>query len=344
MLCRLEPIDGAWELFTIRNWTTGMSEEPTEFFQQGVDDQLHDDLRQLVRLAVREDLDAGMDVTSLALVPVDSQGEASLVARQDGVAAGVALIPTILDEVDAALDYRPAVEDGHRLAAGQKLASLAGNTRDLLTTERIILNFLGRMCGIASWTRLFVDQLAGSRVRLFDTRKTIPGWRRLEKYATRCGGAWNHRQGLFDAILIKDNHLASQAGPDGQAMNPGEAVHMARAFQQQLALEGRPIGVIEIEVDTLDQLQAALLAHPGVILLDNMSLEQLREAVQLRNRLAPQVQLEASGSVTLTRLPQIAHTGVDRISCGALTHSAIQLDVGLDWLIRPGLPPAAAGQ
>jgi nicotinate-nucleotide pyrophosphorylase (carboxylating) len=321
-----------------------MSEEPTEFFQQGVDEQLQDDLRQLVRLAVREDLDAGMDVTSLALVPVDSQGEASIVARQDGVAAGVALIPTILDEVDAALEYLPAVEDGRPLVAGQQLASLAGNTRDLLTTERIILNFLGRMCGIASWTRQFVDQLAGSQTRLFDTRKTIPGWRRLEKYATRCGGAWNHRQGLFDAILIKDNHLASQASPDGKVMSPAAAVRKARQFQQQLALEGRPVGVIEIEVDTLEQLQAALSAHPGVVLLDNMSLEQLREAVQLRDRLAPRVQLEASGSVTLERLSKIAQTGVDRISCGALTHSAIQLDVGLDWLIKSAVPLDAAGE
>lgn len=321
-----------------------MSEEPTEFFQQGVDDQLQDDLRQLVRLAVREDLDAGMDVTSLALVPVDSHGEAIIVTRQAGVAAGMALVPTILDEVDAPLEYRPDVADGCRLVAGQKLASLVGNTRDLLTTERIILNFLGRMCGIASWTRQFVDQLTGSNVRLFDTRKTIPGWRRLEKYATRCGGAWNHRQGLFDAILIKDNHLASQTAPDGQAMSPAEAVRQARAFQQQLALEGRPAGVIEIEVDTLEQLQDALSARPGVILLDNMSLDQLRRAVQLRDRLAPQVQLEASGSVTLERLPEIARSGVERISCGALTHSAIQLDVGLDWLIRPPVAPGTTGE
>jgi nicotinate-nucleotide pyrophosphorylase (carboxylating) len=198
------------------------------------------------------------------------------------------------------------------------------------------LNFMGRLCGIATQTSEYVKLLAGTGVAVYDTRKTTPGWRRLEKYATRCGGAVNHRNGLHDAILIKDNHLAACAetlcGDDGDVI--GDAIEKSRELIQAVVTAGNPIDAampIEVEVDTVEQLQIALSHHPDIVLLDNMSTDQLRSAVTMRNDVAPDVQLEASGGVTHQTIRAIAETGIDRISVGALTHSAKSLDVALDW-------------
>jgi nicotinate-nucleotide pyrophosphorylase (carboxylating) len=202
----------------------------------------------------------------------------------------------------------------------------------LLTCERLVLNLLGRLSGIASLTRQYVKAIAGTKARIYDTRKTTPGWRRLEKYAVRCGGGFNHRLGLFDAVLIKDNHLVVGAEARGEQFTPAEAVRRARQFLASAFPERPDPMIVEVEVDTLDQLREVLSAQPDLVLLDNMSLGDLRAAVALRDSEAPSVQLEASGGVRLETVAEIARTGVDRISAGALTHSAAWLDIGLDWL------------
>jgi nicotinate-nucleotide pyrophosphorylase (carboxylating) len=224
--------------------------------------------------------------------------------------------------VDPGLELDVNKKDGDRLAAGDRLAVISGPMRSLLAVERTALNFLQRLSGIATLTRRFVDAIAGLNCRLLDTRKTTPGWRLLEKYAVRMGGGVNHRMGLHDCVLIKDNHLAA-LGPKVTAV--AEAVRLARdQYGTSLPLE--------IEVDTLEQLDVALAARPDMVLLDNMSLHHLREAVRRRDAVAPGVLLEASGGVALTTVRDIAATGVDRISVGALTHSAVALDIGLDYL------------
>jgi nicotinate-nucleotide pyrophosphorylase (carboxylating) len=225
------------------------------------------------------------------------------------------------------------VGDSQEFVADQQLAILAGDSRSLLTCERTLLNFLGRLCGIATWTHQFCARIAGTRARLYDTRKTTPGWRRLEKYAVRCGGGYTHRMGLYDAILIKDNHLACRASANGKLLNAGEAVEQARAFLHSGAVKFSEPPIIEIEIDRIQQLDDALDARPDIVLLDNMTVDQLREAVLVRNIHAPGVELEASGGVSLDTIEGIAKTGVDRISVGSLTHSAVNLDLGLDWIL-----------
>jgi nicotinate-nucleotide pyrophosphorylase (carboxylating) len=226
-----------------------------------------------------------------------------------------------------------AIADGTTVSAGARLALLAGPARNLLTIERLILNIVGRLSGIASLTRRYVDAVAGTKAQIYDTRKTMPGWRRLEKYAVRCGGGRNHRLGLFDAVLIKDNHLRVGAeARGGQHFTPDEAVRRAKQFLAS-AFPDRPEPmIVEVEVDTLDQLREVLPERPDIVLLDNMSLDELRTAVGMRDAAAPHVELEASGGIRLETVGQIARAGVDRISVGALTHSAAWFDVGLDWL------------
>lgn len=307
-----------------------------EFTQIEWNAQLEDDCRQLVRLAVREDLDRRFDWTTLALVPDGAPGGAVLAARQAGVIAGLAAVPTVLDEMDIEARWQPLVADGAAVEAGAALAEVDGEARDLLTAERLLLNLVGRLSGVATLTRRYVDAIAGTRARIYDTRKTTPGLRRLEKYAVRCGGGVNHRTGLFDAVLIKDNHLAF-ASAAHVAASPREAVERARAFvAEQLALshsaEADAAAItIEVEVDTLQQLRDVLPASPDIVLLDNMPPETLHEAVALRDSIAPQVQLEASGGINLQTVRAAAESGVERISVGGLTHSAASLDVGLDW-------------
>jgi nicotinate-nucleotide pyrophosphorylase (carboxylating) len=304
-----------------------------EYRQLEWDPQLADDCRQLIRLAIREDLDRLYDWTTVSLVPGEAQGSALVVARQAGVIAGLPAAALILAEYDPKIEWSPLVTDGQQVAAGTPVARISGNARSLLTAERPLLNLLGHLSGIATLTRRYVDAVTSTRARVYDTRKTMPGWRRLEKYAVRCGGGCNHRLGLFDGVLIKDNHLALGASAkDGTRYTPAEAVGRAREFLRNLAPEDpRSDLIVEIEVDTLAQLSEVLPAAPDIVLLDNMSPEQLRSAVSTRDSIAPQVELEASGGINLNTIAEIARTGVDRISAGALTHSAQWLDVGLDW-------------
>ena len=287
-----------------------------------------DDCRHLVRLAVREDLDRFFDLTTVALVPETARGRGRLIVREAGVCAGLPAAQVVVEEMNLDASLRALCSDGAAVSGGCCLAEILGSARDLLTAERLILNLLGRLSGIATLTRQFVDRIAGTRARIYDTRKTTPAWRRLEKYAVRCGGGYNHRTGLFDALLIKDNHLAQ--GSDA-GLSPAAAVRKARRF---LAAGGSGRGdtLVEVEVDTWEQFEEALGSGPDIILLDNMPPEQLREAVRRRDAAGAAVELEASGGVRLATVRAIAETGVDRISVGALTHSAVTLDVGLDWV------------
>jgi nicotinate-nucleotide pyrophosphorylase (carboxylating) len=214
--------------------------------------------------------------------------------------------------------------------AGTAIGRLGGSGRDLLTAERILLNLVGRLSGIATLTASYVRAVAGTKAQIYDTRKTTPGWRRLEKYAVRCGGGTNHRQGLYDAILIKDNHLAL-AAEQPQGLSPAQAVVRCREFLQTAVPDLAGSTIVEVEVDTLEQLREVLAVAPDVVLLDNMNLDQLREAVRYRDQQSPAIQLEASGGIDLQRVASVAATGVDRISVGALTHAAASLDIGLDW-------------
>jgi nicotinate-nucleotide pyrophosphorylase (carboxylating) len=229
------------------------------------------------------------------------------------VVSGLACARLALHELDPAATFEAVVADGEQAPAGTALARVEANARALLSAERTGLNLLGRMSGIATLTRAYVDAVEGTKARIVDTRKTTPGLRALEKYAVRCGGGVNHRFGLDDAILIKDNHVAACG-------SVGEAVRRAKAFAGHLTK-------VEVEVDSLDQLEEALAEAPDVIMLDNFSLDDLREAVR---RTAGRVVLEASGGVNLETVRAIAETGVDVISVGALTHSVGVLDIGLD--------------
>ena len=305
-----------------------------DYRSQTIDAALLDDLSQLVRLAIREDLDRTADLTTMALVPQGIQGSAVILPRVHGVAAGIDLIEAILQELDARITWTQHLGDGEWFQPKRPLATLSGETRDLLTCERTILNFLGRLCGIATLTSKYVAKTQGTKSRVYDTRKTTPGWRRLEKYAVRCGGGRNHRLGLFDGILIKDNHLACRAAKDGKLLDPETAVQTAKAFVASGAYRFENPPMIEIEIDSVSQLESALRALPDIVLLDNMNCELLRECVAIRDRIAPCVELEASGGVTLETIENIAKTGVERISVGALTHSATNLDLGLDWILN----------
>jgi len=267
----------------------------------------------IVRAALVEDLGRAGDITAQACVPADARLTADFAVRRGGVVSGLACIRLALAELDPTASFAPLALDGHVVPAGTALARVSGNARAILTAERTALNLLGRMCGIATLTQDYVDAVAGTKARITDTRKTTPGLRALEKYAVRCGGGVNHRFGLDDAILIKDNHVAACG-------SVGEAVRRAKAFAGHLVK-------VEVEVDTLVQLQEALAHDPDVIMLDNFSLTDLREAVEIVNG---RVTLEASGGVSLETVRAIAETGVDVISVGALTHSAKVLDIGLD--------------
>jgi nicotinate-nucleotide pyrophosphorylase (carboxylating) len=281
----------------------------------------------LIGLALAEDWGPVGDRTSQALLPAELSGRAAFVSRAAGVVAGLPVVELVWRAVSPRIVFTPQVVEGAEVAAGTMLAQVAGPLSLLWSGERLALNFLQRLSGIASLTRRFVAAVAGTRARIFDTRKTTPGWRLLEKYAVRQGGGHNHRLGLYDGFLIKDNHLAALGGGP-QAIQ--RAVAAARAAHQTLW--------VEVEVDCLADLEAALHAHPDLILLDNFSLEALREAVRQRDRLAPRVLLEASGGITLETVAAVAATGVERISVGSLTHSAPALDIALDYLETCPMP------
>lgn len=276
----------------------------------------------LTRMSLNEDLRDLGDLTCLATIPAELQATVQIVSRESGVACGLPLIPIVFRELAAEVNVSIALQDGDRVHRGTMLASLTGPVRALLTGERTILNFMTHLSGIASRTALFVDAIVGTNARILDTRKTLPGYRALQKYAVRCGGGTNHRMGLYDGILIKDNHLAAR-GDSACA----SAVAEARRY---MIATGRNTS-IEIEVDTLQQLLDALKEKPEIVLLDNMSPDQLREAVALRDQYGQTTLLEASGGITLQTVRDVAETGVERISIGGLTHSSPALDLGFDW-------------
>ena len=270
-----------------------------------------------IRRGLEEDLRYGPDVTTIATVPADSVSVAALVAREAGVAAGVDVALMVADEVLGPDNYRvlDRVRDGARLQPGGVLLRLQADTRGLLTAERTMLNLVCHLCGIATVTAAWVDAVEGTATRIRDTRKTLPGLRVLQKYAVRVGGGVNHRMGLGDAALIKDNHVAAA----------GSVVAALRAVRA--AAPGLPC---EVEVDTLDQLDAILGEDVELILLDNFPVWQTQIAVQRRDARAPETKLESSGGLSLETAAQYAGTGVDYLAVGALTHSVRSLDVGLD--------------
>lgn len=279
-------------------------------------------LRRLIDWSLTEDLGWTGDVTTLALIGPRDLGRVAVVAREAGVLAGACVLTELFSLLDPLVQVELLVPDGSVLQPGQVVAQLSGPLRPLLTGERTALNFLLRLSGVATLTSQYVSRVAGTRAGIYDTRKTFPGWRLLDKYAVRAGGGRNHRMGLYDQILIKDNHLAGWQALPGEHSLPA-AVRRCRELYPQL--------VVEIEVDTLQQLEQVLPAHPEIVLLDNMTPRQLAEGVALRDRLAPQVELEASGGVSLQTVAAIAQTGVERISVGGLTHSARALDLAFDW-------------
>ena len=277
----------------------------------------------LVALALAEDLGVIGDVTGLATIPAAATGSARFVARTPGVVAGLPVVALVLEALGTDLRLDLLAEDGRTIERGDSLARVTGSMRSLLAAERTTLNFLQRLSGVASLTARFVAAIEGTKAVILDTRKTTPGWRALEKYAVRCGGGTNHRIGLYDAILIKDNHLAHLQGagadPIGVALRAARSAGVAR------------LKFIEVEVDDLDQLDRALECEPDIILVDNLGPEALVEAVRRRDERAPGILLEASGGITLATVGALARSGVDRISVGALTHSAPALDIGLDY-------------
>lgn len=298
-----------------------------------------DALAALVKLAYDEDLGQNGrpgDITSRACIPESSRGHAKLVARQPGVLAGVRCMPTILNRFAPNCSLGVGAADGQRIESGQQIATIEGPTREVLAAERTLLNLLSRLSGIATGTAEYVGRVSHTHARLLDTRKTTPGLRGLEKYAVRCGGGHCHRIGLFDAMLIKDNHLAG-VPVDHLAQFVASAIAKGRAIAQ----ESGGLRFVELEVDTLDQLEAVMsagLCDPkssprsviDIVLLDNMSCDELRAAVRMRAGAGASVLLEASGGVTLETIAEIAETGVDRISVGGLTHQARSLDLALD--------------
>ncbi|RAK51422.1 carboxylating nicotinate-nucleotide diphosphorylase [Phenylobacterium deserti] len=270
-------------------------------------------IRPIVQAALAEDLGRAGDVTAQACIPADARLTADFVVRKPGTISGMACARLAFHELDPTAEFIEEVRDGDHVEAGAVLARVSGNARAVLSAERTALNLLGRLSGIATLTRAYVAAVEHTGARIVDTRKTTPGLRALEKYAVRCGGAVNHRFGLDDAILIKDNHVAACG-------SVAEAVRRAKAAAGHLMK-------VEVEVDRLDQLDEALPEKPDAIMLDNFSLDDLREAVR---RASGKVVLEASGGVNLQTVAAIAETGVGVISVGALTHSVGVLDIGLD--------------
>lgn len=279
---------------------------------------LSEDTRALIRLALAEDLGPG-DV-SAQLLPPDLAGTAVYLAKSGLVLAGAAAVREVYAQLDPTVEVQLSdAEDGRWLPAGTRFGRLRGPARSLLSGERLALNLLQRMSGIATHTKQAVDAVAGTKVQILDTRKTGPGLRQLEKHAVRVGGGRNHRFGLFDGVMLKDNHVAAFGGVKA-------ALHAARAGTHHLLK-------IECEVDTLAQLDEALSAGAEVILLDNMSNEDMAEAVRRRDAMRPATLLEASGNMNLARLRSVADTGVDFISMGALTHSITAADISLEWTL-----------
>jgi nicotinate-nucleotide pyrophosphorylase (carboxylating) len=285
-----------------------------------------ENLRRLLVLARAEDLGGG-DLTG-DILPEGVQAKARFRARQGLVVCGGQMLPTIAEAYDPEIRTRVIVAEGRSVQSNEVLAEWSGPAKSVLAAERVALNFLQRLCGVATTTARYVAAVAGTGAEIYDTRKTTPGWRDLEKYAVRAGGGQNHRRGLYDAVLIKDNHLAvleraGQADPIGSLS----------ARLVQLRQGPRKPAFVELEVDNLAQFAQALkIAGIDMVLLDNMNTEQIRQAVRMRREagLEGRMKLEASGGITLANLREVAQTGVERIAVGALTHSAAAVDIGLD--------------
>jgi nicotinate-nucleotide pyrophosphorylase (carboxylating) len=305
-------------------------------------DPEQENARALIDMAVREDLGTEGDLTARLTIPAQTRGVARIVARAQGVLCGTPVVELLAQRME--VDYwpyepwetamidsldpdeaSPGPHEGSRLECHDPIGYVRGTVRAILAFERTALNFLQRLSGVATLTHRFVDAVRGTSAVILDTRKTTPGWRILEKYAVRCGGGQNHRIGLYEGVLIKDNHLAWLAATGDPI---GAAVAAAR--------QGAPPGtVVEIEVDELDQLDRALECRPDIILLDNFARGDLAEAVRRRDKCDAGILLEASGGVSLATVRGIAETGVDRISVGSLTHSAPALDIALDEIPAP---------
>ena len=270
----------------------------------------------MVRHALREDLGRAGDITTAATIPPDATARVQMVSREAGVLAGIDLAAAAFREMDASLRFEALAADGDPLEPGRAVARIEGTARAVLSAERVALNFLMHLSGIATHTRRFADAIAHTDARVTCTRKTLPGLRAVEKYAVRCGGGSNHRYGLDDAILIKDNHIAVCGGV-------GQAVRAARAYAGHLT-------AIEIEVDTLDQLREAVAEGPNAVLLDNMDPGTLREGVAIVRGAKRPIAVEASGRVDLDTIAAIAEAGVDYVSTSKITMSAPTLDIGLD--------------
>jgi nicotinate-nucleotide pyrophosphorylase (carboxylating) len=279
-----------------------------------------DEFREMVRAALKEDLGAG-DATTDSTIPADAQAVANMVAREPLVIAGLDLVRMTFEERGPLLKFERICEDGKQLKKNDVIMSIRGGARAILEAERVALNFVQRLSGIATLTGKFVDAVQGTKAKILDTRKTLPGWRKLEKYAVKCGGGVNHRFGLHDMILIKDNHLAVLKRTSNDPI--GVAVMSARAKYPKLK--------IEVEADTIEQVALAVNAGADMVLLDNMDFETLQRAVTM---VQGKAQTEASGGVTLESVGRIAATGVDFISVGAITHSARAVDIALDFEIQ----------
>ncbi|QEG20978.1 carboxylating nicotinate-nucleotide diphosphorylase [Mariniblastus fucicola] len=287
------------------------------------------------------DLETGIDCTTDSIVPHDSKASAAFVSRESGVVCGVEVAKLVAEKFAPRVELVVSVADGDVVEPKQTIATMKGPAHDILTIERTCLNFMCRLSGISTLTHSFVDRVAGTKAQVLDTRKTTPGWRRLEKYAVACGGGTNHRMGLYDAVMLKDNHLAFFRS---QVENDIDVIPQALSQSRKWILDNAsrlPNGdntILQLEVDTIEQFKIAIAAsnstQPDIVLLDNMSTEQLATAVKIRDERCPNVLLEASGGVNLDTISGIAATGVDRISVGALTHSALNFDIGLDWISR----------
>ncbi|WP_408638507.1 carboxylating nicotinate-nucleotide diphosphorylase [Paenibacillus baimaensis] len=281
-----------------------------------------DIVKKNLQLWLEEDIGMG-DVTTMTTIPKDHQSKGIIHVKESGIIAGLPIAAAVFTLVDPELRFVAKVEEGQAVDKGCVLAVVTGNTRHILLGERLALNLMQRLSGIATRTKQFVDALQGLPVRLVDTRKTTPGHRLLEKYAVRVGGGHNHRFGLYDAVMIKDNHIKGSGGIT-------EAIRAARA---QIPHTMK----IEVEVESKEQLEEALLAQPDIIMLDNMTTDQMREAVIRMKSVAPHILIEASGSVNLDTVGTIAQTGVDVISVGRLTYSVQSLDISLDLNAQKGV-------
>jgi nicotinate-nucleotide pyrophosphorylase (carboxylating) len=305
------------------------------------DDDTQADCLKLLAMALTEDtgsptLAGAVDCTTQSVIPIAATASASFVSRAAGIICGVEIAKLAISTLAPDLELDCHVNDGDQVQPGDKIATFRGSAHQILTMERTCLNFMCRLSGISTLAARFTDQVKGTDVKVLDTRKTTPGYRRLEKYAVACGGGANHRMGLYDAIMIKDNHLAFYRAWNKESKDAiVEGLQLARDWVEghKASLPNGSQTVIQLEVDTLEQFERALPSRPDIVLLDNMTNEQLTTAVNRRNEAAPGVLLEASGGVNLETIGAIAKTGVDRISIGALTHSAVNFDIGLDWTI-----------